>query len=142
SPTPRFMPKHNSHASSFNKHPSSVSWTASGFSGSPVSLVPPSSSSPAKFLPPKARPGPTKRPGRKLIAVSNIHMTRSSRWFAITSLFLLSSLVLANGTRGQASGTPETQRALYFWARSQPQLFAQGEPVILVLSIGLQNQFL
>ena len=62
-------------------------------------------------------------------------MTRSNRWFATTSLFLLSSLVLANGTRGQAPATPVTEPALFFWARPQTQLFAQGEPVILVLSI-------
>ena len=61
-------------------------------------------------------------------------MTSSNRWFA-TSLFLLSSLVLASGTRGQAPATPETPPALFFWARPQTQLFAQGEPVVLVISI-------
>lgn len=62
-------------------------------------------------------------------------MTRSSRWLAGTSLFLLSSLVLANGMQGQVPATPTTPCALCFWARPQTQLFAHGEPVILKLSI-------
>jgi hypothetical protein len=62
-------------------------------------------------------------------------MTRSNRWLATTSLFLLSSLVLAKGTRGQAPARPVTEPALFFGARPQTQLFAKGEPIILVLSI-------
>jgi hypothetical protein len=59
-------------------------------------------------------------------------MTRSNRWLATTSLFLVSALVLANGTWGQDSETP---CALCFGANPQTQLLKQGEPVILVLSI-------
>jgi len=62
-------------------------------------------------------------------------MTRSNRWFVTTSLFLLSSLVLANAMHGQTAATSATPCELCFWASPQTQLFAQGEPVILVLTI-------
>ena len=63
-------------------------------------------------------------------------MTGARYWFAKTSVtLLLSGLVLASGTRGQAPAMPVTEPALFFWARPQTQLFAKGEPVILVLSI-------
>jgi hypothetical protein len=62
-------------------------------------------------------------------------MTRPNSWFGTPSLFLVSFLALAIGTWGQAPATTVTEPALFFWARPQTQLFAQGEPVILVLSI-------
>lgn len=62
-------------------------------------------------------------------------MIRSDRWFATPPIFLLASLVLANGMRGQAPAAPETPCTLCFSARPEKQLFVQGEPVILVLSI-------
>jgi hypothetical protein len=62
-------------------------------------------------------------------------MTRLSRWFATTSLFLFSSLGLANGTQGQTSATPDTMCELCFGASPETQLFAQGEAIVLVLSI-------
>ncbi len=53
-----------------------------------------------------------------------------------TSLFLLSSSVLAIAMHGQAPATPATPcDALCFGARPQAQLFKKGEPVIVVLSI-------
>ena len=62
-------------------------------------------------------------------------MVRSNRWFATPPLFLLTSLVLANGMRGQALAAPETPCTLCFSALPEKQLFVQGEPVILVMSI-------
>ena len=62
-------------------------------------------------------------------------MTRPSRWFATTSLFLVSSLVLGSDTRGQTPETPETPCTLCFSVRPERQLYAHGEPVVLVLSI-------
>lgn len=62
-------------------------------------------------------------------------MSRPNRWFAKTSLFLLSSLVLASDTRGQTPATPATPCALCFWVRPETQFYTHGEPVILVLSI-------
>ena len=70
------------------------------------------------------------------IAVSNICIARANAWLVKTSLLLLfSSVAAANGALGQAPATPVTEPALSFWARPQTQLFAHGEPVILVLSI-------
>lgn len=64
-------------------------------------------------------------------------MSKPNYWFVKTSLFLFSSLVLTNITQGQAPATPLTppEPEVFFSARPQTQLFAQGEPVVFVLSI-------
>src|ERR1700674_5482329 len=63
-------------------------------------------------------------------------MTWSNRWFGITSLFLISSSVATIPMHGQAPETPDTVCiALCFSARPETQLFKQGEPVVVVLSI-------
>jgi hypothetical protein len=62
-------------------------------------------------------------------------MVRLSLWFAAPLLFLLTSLILANGMRGQALAEPETQCTLCFSVLPEKQFFVQGEPVILVVSI-------
>ena len=63
-------------------------------------------------------------------------MTTPSRWFAKPSVsLLLFSLILANITLAQVPATPATEPVLFFWARPETQLYAQGEPVVLVLSI-------
>ena len=70
------------------------------------------------------------------IAVSNMYMTRSTSWFSAISLFLLSFSALAIPVKAQAPATPDTLcDALCFLARPETQLFKQGEPVIVVLSI-------
>jgi hypothetical protein len=62
-------------------------------------------------------------------------MAGSKRWFATSSVFLLSFLILASDARGQTPEAPETPCTLCFWVRPERQLYADGEPVVLVLSI-------
>jgi hypothetical protein len=61
-------------------------------------------------------------------------MTKPNRCFAKTLLFLFSfSVVLASGTRGQASAMPATPPVMVFEALPSRQLLARGEAVVLVL---------
>jgi hypothetical protein len=70
------------------------------------------------------------------IAVSNICMTTTNRWFVKTSLFLLfSSSVLASGTLGQAPTMPVSPPGLVFEAIPAKQLVTRGEAVVLDLYI-------
>src|SRR5215469_690725 len=60
----------------------------------------------------------------------------SNRWFAITSLFLLSFSVAAIPMYGQEPESADTLCiALCFSASPQRQLFKLGDPVIVMLSI-------
>lgn len=70
------------------------------------------------------------------IVVSNVYVTRPNHRFVKTALLLLfSSLVLANGTSGQAPAMPATPPALDFEALPSRQILARGEAVVLVLSL-------
>jgi hypothetical protein len=62
-------------------------------------------------------------------------MIVSNRWLATISLLLFSSLLHARGTRGQAAAMPATPCILCFSVDPQTQLFAHGQPVIVVLSV-------
>jgi hypothetical protein len=69
-----------------------------------------------------------------MLAVSNICMNASIRSFTATLLSLLSSLVLPTSAQAQTTAAP-TNCILCFSADPQTRLYAQGEPVVLVLSI-------
>jgi hypothetical protein len=68
-------------------------------------------------------------------AVSNMGMKALIRVFTATLLSLLSSVILAISAHGQTTAARTANCVLCFSADPQTQLYAQGEPVVLVLSI-------
>jgi hypothetical protein len=63
-------------------------------------------------------------------------MTKPKHWIMKASVFLFSSsLVLAQGMRGQAPAESATTPELYFYALPSKQLFSRGETVVIELQL-------
>jgi hypothetical protein len=70
------------------------------------------------------------------LPVSNISVTKPSRWILKASVFLLSSsCVSLQGAWGQAPVTSAKTPELYFYTLPSKQLFSLGENVVIVLQL-------
>jgi hypothetical protein len=58
-----------------------------------------------------------------------------SRWFATTPVLLLPFLLIASGARGQSSAMAEAPCQPCFEVRAETQLFGEGQPVTLEISL-------